>query len=347
MLKNFNHSKLNQIINNVTLRKYIFGAVFNISAGDKSQSWCGASGNIKADSRYYIASINKLFISAIALKLISQGRMSFEDTLSKYLPKNLIADLHVYRGKDYSNDITIFHMLSQTSGLPCYILDKPQNGISVLKQLEAGIDCSWPTEKVVEYIKILKPHFPPGEGRKAVYTDTNHQLLSLVIKKITGTSIKGTLNHLFSELNMKNTHVYDDYNDRNYIFPYYKDKQMDINQFMTSTNNDIISTARDQMIFIRAFFNGYFYPKEKLKMLEKWKPIFFPFQYGVGIQKFYMPRYLTPFKAVPDMVGHCGSTGSVAFYIPDADLYITGTTNQQASPNVAFQTLIKIVHVLN
>ena len=59
-----------------------------------------------------------------------------------------------------------------------------------------------------------------------------------------------------------------------------------------------------------------------------------------------MPRILSPFHPVPDMVGHCGSTGSVAFYVPDLDFYITGTINQQARPNVAFQTMIKIVNKL-
>jgi len=125
--------------------------------------------------------------------------------------------------------------------------------------------------------------------------------------------------------------------------PYYKDKQINISKYLTSTNNDIISTTQDQMKFIRAFFNGYFYPKEKLHQLEKWNTVFFPFQYGIGIQKFYTPRYLSPFKAVPDMIGHCGSTGSVAFYVPDENIYVTGTTNQQASPSTAFRTIMKII----
>jgi hypothetical protein len=80
--------------------------------------------------------------------------------------------------------------------------------------------------------------------------------------------------------------------------------------------------------------------------LEKWNNIFFPFKYGIGIQKFHIPRILSPFHPVPDMVGHSGSTGSVAFYVPDMDVYITGSTNQQARPNIAFQTLIKIVNKL-
>ncbi len=59
-----------------------------------------------------------------------------------------------------------------------------------------------------------------------------------------------------------------------------------------------------------------------------------------------MPRYLSPFRAVPDMLGHCGSTGSVAFFVPDMNIYVTGTTNQQASPNVTFQTIMKIIQVV-
>lgn len=192
----------------------------------------------------------------------------------------------------------------------------------------------------------MRPHFPPGEGKKAKYIDTNHQLLNLVIESITGEPIQTVLNQLFDDLNMLNTYVCEDIKDESYMFPYYQDEKRDISKFITSTQNDVISTAQDQMRFIKAFFSGYFYPREQLKTLEDWKSIFFPFQYGIGIQKFYMPRYLSPFRAVPDMIGHCGSTGSVAFYIPDMDIYITGTTNQQCSPNTAFQTMIKIVHTI-
>lgn len=343
-MNNFDHNKLSKIIDNATNKKYIHGAVFNVSLGDESQNWSGASGNMKTDSPYYIASINKLVISSIILSLIDKGRLSFDDTLSKFLPSHELKGLHVYNGIDYSESITILHMLSHTSGLPCYLADKPKNGKAAIKDLEAGIDQFWPNDKVIKCIKTMKPHFAPGEGNKAKYIDTNHQLLSIVIEKVLGIPVKEVINQLFLDLKMYQTYVCEDLNDKGYIFPYYKNEIRDISKFITSTNNDIISTAHDQMIFIKAFFSGYFYPTEKLKSLEKWKSIFFPFQYGIGIQKFYMPRFLSPFKAVPDMIGHCGSTGTVAFYIPSVDLYITGSTNQQANPSAAFQTIIQIVH---
>jgi len=46
------------------------------------------------------------------------------------------------------------------------------------------------------------------------------------------------------------------------------------------------------------------------------------------------------------MIGHCGSTGSVAYYVPQKDVYVTGTINQQAAPGIAFQTLARILQHL-
>ena len=45
-------------------------------------------------------------------------------------------------------------------------------------------------------------------------------------------------------------------------------------------------------------------------------------------------------------MGHGGSTGSIAFHIPEMQLYITGTVNQQSKPQAAFQTILKIINEL-
>lgn len=343
-MNRFDFEKLDEIVNQALTKKYVHGAVFHMATGDDKQSWIGAAGDMKSNRPYYIASINKQFVSAIILRLIFEKRLSFEDQIVKFMPESARQGLHILGGKDNTKEITIKHLLSNTSGLPCYLSDKPPGGVSAIKELEAGIDQPWPTDKVIERIKTMKPHFRPGEANRAMYIDTGHQLLNLVIEHVLERPVNDVLNQLFKDLNMSGTYVCEDVSDTNYIFPYYKNEQRDISKFITSTQNDIISTAEDQMLFIKAFVGGYFFPKEALKSLEDWKKIFFPFQYGIGIQKFYMPRVLSPLKAVPDMIGHCGSTGSVAFHVPSLDLYITGTTNQQANPSAAFQTIIKMVH---
>jgi D-alanyl-D-alanine carboxypeptidase len=53
-------------------------------------------------------------------------------------------------------------MISQASGLPDYIEDKLENGHTVMKDLEAGLDPAWPLDKVIKEVKKMKTHFPPG-----------------------------------------------------------------------------------------------------------------------------------------------------------------------------------------
>lgn len=346
-MKILNQSTLNKLVENVATKNNIFGAVFCVESKDNSTTLISASGNIKEDDQYYIASINKLFVAAIILKLKSDKKLHLDDKISNYLSKETISGLHVYKGIDYSHDITITHLMSHTSGLPCYLMDKRANGKRVITELINGNDQSWPIDKAITEVKSMKPSFPPGEKDRARYVDTNHQLLSKIIESITGESINIALKKMiFDKLGLTKTYVCGDVKSMNFVPIYYKSEPRYIPQFLTSTRNDIISTAQDQMTFLKAFFNGYFFSMKTLKELEKWNNIFFPFKYGIGIQKFYMPRFLSPFKTIPDMIGHSGSTGSVAFYVPDKDIYITGTVNQQARPNIAFQRMIKIVNLL-
>jgi len=336
-------SMVNQIVRATSKKRNIFGAVFYFSSGDNSIDILSASGNIEPESPYYIASINKLFISSILLKLYADKQIELNDKISTYLPEEVVRGLHIHKGKEYSKDLTIAHLLSHTSGLPCYLLDTQADGKKVMAELEAGIDQPWPVDKVIQAVKRMKTHFPPGKEGKAKYSDTNYQVLGLVIENITGFPVQIALKNLFHELNLTQTYVFEDIQDESFVPIYYKSEQRKVPLFLSSTHNDIISTARDQMTFLKAFFNGRFFPKERLHELEKWNNVFFPFKYGIGIQKFYMPRILSPFQPVPEMIGHTGSTGSVAFYVPEMDVYITGTTNQQAEPNIAFQTMIKVL----
>ena len=343
MINKLEQSTMDQFVQETNKKANIFGAVFYISSEDNSINLLGSSGNIEPESPYYIASINKLFISSILLKLYADGQTDINNKISEHLPKEIMTGLHIHNGKEYSSDLTISHLLSHTSGLPCYLTDKQADGRKVMAELEAGLDQPWPVEKVIETAKMMKTHFPPGKKGKAKYSDTNYQILNLIIEGITGMPVQIVLKKLFQELNLEKTYVFENVQDDSFVPIYYKSKQIKLPLFLSSTQNDIISTARDQMTFLKAFFNGHFFPKERLHELEKWNSVFFPFKYGIGIQKFYMPRFLSPFQPVPEMIGHSGSTGSVAFYVPEMDIYVTGTINQQAQPNIAFQTVIKIL----
>jgi D-alanyl-D-alanine carboxypeptidase len=58
---------------------------------------------------------------------------------------------------------------------------------------------------------------------------------------------------------------------------------------------------------------------------------------------FRLPRALTPFRPVPEVVGHTGSTGTWLFHAPELDLFMTGTVNQITAGAVPFRLVPKVL----
>ena len=345
-MKSLKQETLDKIVAQTTKNKNVHGSVFHIESSDRTMSLFSASGNISPESQYYIASINKLIISFITLRLCQSKTINLDDKLSNYLPNETLNGLLVHNGKDYTSDLKIRHLISHTSGLPCYLIDKGSDGNKNMDLILSGNDQSWPLEKVVSEVKKMKLKFIPESNGKASYSETNFRLLDRVLEVVTNKTIQDLLTDVFQELEMNNTFVLPSNSADNCAPIYFKQNQIKIKEYWISTHHDIASTAADQMKFIRAFFDGKYFSKEFINELKKWNKIFFPFKYGIGVQKFYIPRFLSPFKAVPELIGHCGSVGSIAFYVPDKQVYLTGTVNQTSNPNIIFQTMIKIVNKL-
>jgi len=77
-----------------------------------------------------------------------------------------------------------------------------------------------------------------------------------------------------------------------------------------------------------------------------WNKIFSPLRSGIGIHLFELPRLFNPTGAIPHFIGHSGLSGALAFYSPREKLYIAGTVNQLARPDLSFRTMIKLTQRL-
>ncbi|MGV3657476.1 MAG: serine hydrolase domain-containing protein [Chitinophagaceae bacterium] len=337
-----NQPTLDKIVAQTASKKNIHGVVLHVKSADNSINLASAVGNLQTDSPFYIASINKMMITALTLQLVQQGRLPLQDKAAQYLPPEIIDGIHVFKGVDYSSQITIQQLLTHTSGLPCYLISKTPDGKKNMQALLAGEDQSWPLQKMVSEIKTYPIPFAPGTPGKAAYSETNFRLLGKILQTVTGRPVNVLLTELFAELGMQHT----------YVLPgagsptppvYYKAAEIKIDNYAASTGHDVVSTAHDLMLFVTAFFNGRFYPKEELMQLQQWNRIFFPLQYGTGLQLFSIPRILSPFRAIPKLIGHSGSVGSAAFYAPQKGIFITGTIAQAASPNILFQAMVKVL----
>lgn len=340
----FDKAKFQSIIDKSIDNKSVFGTVLSIEKGN--EHWAGAAGNLTVKQPYFIASTTKLYITAVILKLRAENKLSLDDKISKFLSADLMQNLHVFKGMDYSNTLTITNLLAHTSGLPDYFEDKDGSGKSLLQRLQEGDDQSWTFEQAIDISKNLSPKFAPDTKGKAHYSDTNFQLLGKIIENIYGKSIGTVLREVvFEPLALKQTYLYADATDKTPAVMYFKNKPLDICKAMTSFGADggIVSTADETMVFAKAFFNGTFFPKDYLQELFVWNKVMFPLEYGVGIMRFQLPAMFTMFRKVPAFIGHSGLSGAFAYYVPGKDVFLSGSVNQINNPGTSYKMLIQIV----
>lgn len=334
---------LQTVLDKVVDNEKVFGTSFALKKG--AFSWLGSSGNISEDQSYFIASTTKLFTTAIILKLRAEGRLKLDDKISLYINPSILTGLHTFKGKDCSQELTIRHLLSHTSGLPDYFQGKGSNGKSLESEIVKGNDQFWTFEQAIEWTKNIKPLFAPGAKGKANYSDANFQLLGKIIETITEKSYSDNcIEYIIQPLGLNSTYLYNEATDKRPKTLYYKRNELNVPKAMTSFGADggMVSTSSDMLIFIEAFFKGKLFPLEYISELQDWNSIFFPMKSGIGIHLFKLPWLFNPTGAVPNFVGHSGLSGALAFYSPKEDLSIVGTVNQVAHPDISFKTMIKL-----
>ncbi|WP_052400701.1 serine hydrolase domain-containing protein [Oceanobacillus jeddahense] len=354
MTYKFNETFLHHTTQQMVKKRNNFGAVLCVEQGDNDFSWVGAAGNLEKYDPYFITSVTKLYVTAVVLKLRSENRLQLEGPIANYLSDGIVRGIHVLDGVDYSDDITIKHLISNTSGIPDYFACKQSNGKTVATQLFNGHDESWGLEKTLELVKKQKPKFKPGQKGKVNYSDTNYQLLGRIVENVTGLSISEVFQtFIFDALELSQTYVYEDVHDTTPAPLYYKSNALQLPLYMSSvaTEGGIVSTAKDTMKFLKAFFHARFFPKEDLEELKQWNRIFFPgqFYYGVGLERLWTPRILSPLNPIKEILGFWGQSGAFAFYNPERDIYFTGTINQCSGfgHSAAFNAIIKIIKAIS
>lgn len=339
--------KLQKLLEKTVDGKKVFGASFAILKDGKL--WQGAAGDLSIDKPFFMASTTKLFTTALIMRFVSEGKLQLNDRIARYLSQDILLGLHVYKGKEYSREITVQHLLAHTSGLPDYFQDKGEGGRSWEDELVAGNDRAWTFEECIQRSKKIKPHFAPGAKGKAHYSDANFQLLGKIIESIAKKSYASLCNEfIIQPLGLNQTWLYTDNNDARPKHLYYEQRVLNIPKAMTSFGPDggMVSTAADMVKFVEAFFSGKLFPKEYLNNLQVWNRIFFPMKSGVGIHLFKLPWLLNPTGAVPAFIGHSGLSGALAYYCPEQNTYYAGTVNQVAHPDLSFKTMIKLSQVM-
>jgi D-alanyl-D-alanine carboxypeptidase len=348
----------------------VFSAALGIIRTTGGFLWAGAAGTayadknepMKVDTPIFIASITKMYTAAAAMILGEREMLSLDDPISKFLPAALLEGLHRYKGRDYTDHLKVYHLISHTSGLPDYFTEKPKNGKSMLDRIVSNGDMEWDVEEVVRIVRSgLTAKFPPdpkeqeSPGDKAYYSDTNYQMLGAIIESVTQKHLHEVFSELIIEpLELSSTylHGHEDSRTQPEIPPaniYYKTKPLFLDKAMTSFGPDggMVSNVNDSLKFLRHFMEGkVFTQPSTLQRMKSWRRIFSPFHYGLGLMRFKLPRIFSPFSATPELIGHSGSTSAFLFHSDIDQLYIGGTLNQLENQGRPFRLMLKVIKMV-
>ena len=341
--------------------KSVKNCVLSVMKRDGSFSWSGAAGianqegqvPMTKDTPIYIASITKLYTATVIMSLYEKGALSLDDPMSKYLSEGLIQGIHVYKGKDYSHEITIKQLLSHTSGIADYYTEKPKGEKSLFDLFLEKPERPWTVEETIQRAqKDLKPNFQPGTDTS--YSDTNFQLLGKIIEAVTGKPLHTVYeDSIFRPLDLKHTWLIERSEPQvaSSAFPanvFYKD----VNITRTRSNGaywaegGIVSTAEEMILFLKGLNEGRIISGDTLKLMHQWHKLQFPLQYGYGTMYFKLPRFMNRVMKAAPLWGHSGSTGSFLYYSEDLKLYLAGTIDQVASKTKPFRLMVGVMKTI-
>lgn len=125
---------------------------------------------VRTVSHFRIGGLTKPFISTLVLQMVTEGKLSLNDTLAQRLPDTAVLFPH-------SAQITIHHLLNMTSGIPDY-RDNPAFWEMVNAQEKRG----WQAAELLPYAAELRTTAVPGETFH--YSNTNYLLLQMILATV-------------------------------------------------------------------------------------------------------------------------------------------------------------------
>ncbi|MGT2526478.1 serine hydrolase domain-containing protein [Streptomyces nojiriensis] len=266
-----------------------------VYAGTRDASWNLSTGTatintndpIGPDEYYRVGSQSKTFTAVTVLKLAEANGIGLDDPIERHLPG--VVSVNGYDG----NRITVRHLLQQTSGIP-------GNGLPLA---QAGPDGSFTLAALVKDGLRFAPVSQPGAAFH--YSNTNYEILGMLIEKITGLPVhQAVTQQVIQPLGLARTR-FPAPTDRAVPGPAihgYRGTRigafffwLDGTAFEPSTfyaSGAVISTLRDMTAFYRAIVDGTALSAANLAEMEKTFEVGLPgsgYGYGLGMVKIPLP----------------------------------------------------------
>ena len=280
------------------------------------------------NTSFSIASGTKMFTGLAVCKLIDENKLSLHARICDILPHDL---------GQISKEVTIFHLLTHTSGVGDYIDEDAEDCEEQLQALynKYPVQLWTRLEYYLQMITPLPPKFKAGE--RYGYSNSGFILLGLVVEAISGISYQQFVHEaIISPCNLKHTGFYRaDSLPANTALGYMKNE----NSYKTNIFNlpilggsdgGLYTCAEDLDKLWRAVFKGEIISDKMLNEFIKNQSIMNEFEsYGLGVY-----RHETKDKLFYYAVGGDAGVDFFTAYLPEQQIVISalGNTNVNTYP---------------
>jgi D-alanyl-D-alanine carboxypeptidase len=132
---------------------------------------------MRPDTHFRVMSVTKLFTAAMALQLVSERKLSLDDTVEHWLP-GLVPN---------GRQVPVRDLLNQTAGLP------EVAGLPAVERLAAGDpDRQVPPRRLVRLV-YATPVAVNGPGQVWEYSNTNYLVLGMIVEAASHESLRDLL----------------------------------------------------------------------------------------------------------------------------------------------------------
>jgi CubicO group peptidase (beta-lactamase class C family) len=200
---------------------------------------------ITPETVFHVASMSKQFTAASILLLQEQGKLSIDDDVHKYIPEL----------PDFGAKITLRHLLHHTSGL------RDQWELLELSGWRYSQDLITDDDVMSVVTRQKELNFKPSE--RYMYSNTGFTLLALVVKRVSGMSLREfTTKNIFEPLGMTHTHFRDDHEEviKHDALGYEQDGKgkpfrMSLTNFDTTGATSLHTTVEDLELWDENFYH--------------------------------------------------------------------------------------------
>lgn len=273
-------------------------------------------------TKFRLGSVTKQFTAAAILLLEDRGKFKITDLVKKYMSDAPAA----------WDDITIFNLLTHTSGIPNYTKFPEFSAITTLAKTP---------EQQLELFRDKPLVFQPGTQYE--YTNSGYMLLGSLIEKISGQRYQDfVINNIFKPLGMNNS----GYDSHAAIIPQrasgYEKKLSGItntdylDMSLPYSAGSLYATTHDMLRWQEGLFGGKLLSPESLtKMITPFKN-----NYGFGV----IIQSVDGSKAIHH-AGGINGFNTFQLYFPEDKLTVVSLSNMNAIGYVAQAIAMKMVRL--